>query len=555
MGLDDRLGVTHLYLARVERQGGNHESGLSHLRIAQESLAQCDNAKIAHEVQLAARDLEEAIVRGCARDGGGEFSNVLKVSQILGGKEPEDKRLLKALELLTRWVQADAGMILVVDPRSGKKEAEVSLDLSRPVLDQVRRFLQKQIQGARGPLLFLAGSEDMILLDSAGKTPGSALVVPLRAGEHLLGGLYLERGSEREYLGPRQVTLALASADVVSLALHGFYFERRLREHLSAQVLYQEIITQNQQMQEIIRIIEKVKDSSATVLILGESGTGKELAARAIHRNSRRAEQPFVAINCAALPPSLAESELFGHEKGAFTGALAQKKGKLEVAAGGTVFLDEIGELDLGSQSKLLRVLQERELERVGATRPIPVDFRLIAATNQNLEQALGAGRFRQDLYYRLNVVSVRMPALRERREDIPLLAACFMARYSVKCGRRSLALSNQARECLVTHDWPGNVRELENAIERAVVLGSSELVLPEDLPESILERAPPDQALCSRYHGAVAEAKRQVILQALEQAGGSYKDAAGLLGIHPNNLHRLVNKLGLRPALKKATP
>jgi transcriptional regulator with PAS, ATPase and Fis domain len=308
-------------------------------------------------------------------------------------------------------------------------------------------------------------------------------------------------------------------------------------------------------MQRVNEFISRVAPTDSTVLILGESGTGKELAARAIHRNSRRAEQPFVAINCAALPPSLAESELFGHEKGAFTGALAQKKGKLEVAAGGTVFLDEIGELDLGSQSKLLRVLQERELERVGATRPIPVDFRLIAATNQNLEQALGAGRFRQDLYYRLNVVSVRMPALRERREDIPLLAACFMARYSVKCGRRSLALSNQARECLVTHDWPGNVRELENAIERAVVLGSSELVLPEDLPESILERAPPDQALCSRYHGAVAEAKRQVILQALEQAGGSYKDAAGLLGIHPNNLHRLVNKLGLRPALKKATP
>jgi len=316
-----------------------------------------------------------------------------------------------------------------------------------------------------------------------------------------------------------------------------------------------ELLGNSAPMQRVNEFISRVAPTDSTVLILGESGTGKELAARAIHRNSRRADQPFVAINCAALPPSLAETELFGHEKGAFTGALAQKKGKLEVAAGGTVFLDEIGELDLGSQSKLLRVLQERELERVGATRPIPVDFRLIAATNQNLEQALAAGRFRQDLYYRLNVVSVRMPALRERREDIPLLAACFMARYSVKCGRRSLALSNQARECLVTHDWPGNVRELENAIERAVVLGSSELVLPEDLPESILERAPPDQALCSRYHGAVAEAKRQVILQALEQAGGSYKDAAGLLGIHPNNLHRLISKLGLRPALKKATP
>ena len=308
-------------------------------------------------------------------------------------------------------------------------------------------------------------------------------------------------------------------------------------------------------MRRVYEFISRVAPTDSTVLLFGESGTGKELAARAIHRNSRRAEKPFVAINCAALAPTLLESELFGHERGAFTGALAQKKGKLEIAHGGTVFLDEIAELNLELQVKLLRVLQERELERVGATRPTQVDFRLVAATNQELEEAVRAGRFRPDLYYRLNVVSICMPSLRERREDIPLLANCFLARYSAKCGRRVLGFSDKARECLSNYDWPGNVRELENAIERAVVLGSAELVLPEDLPEAILDEGPAGGAIGTKYHEAVREAKRQLILKTLEQSGGSYKEAAELMGIHPNYLHRLIRNLGLRPALKKGIP
>jgi Nif-specific regulatory protein len=287
-------------------------------------------------------------------------------------------------------------------------------------------------------------------------------------------------------------------------------------------------------------------------LIDGESGTGKELAARAIHLNSPRAEKAFVAVNCAALTESLLESELFGHEKGAFTGAVALKKGKLEVADGGTVFLDEVGEMPPPLQAKLLRVLQEREFERVGGTRTIKVDIRLLAATNRDLEEAIKGGEFRQDLYYRLNVVSVKMPPLRERREDIPLLASYFAAKYSKKCKPYAMGVSAAARQLLVHYDWPGNVRELENAIERAVVLGSTDLILPEDLPEAVLETEAPSSVTVTRYHEAVAEAKKQLILKAVEQAKGNFTEAAKLLGVHPNYLHRLISNMNLRPELKK---
>jgi transcriptional regulator with PAS, ATPase and Fis domain len=250
------------------------------------------------------------------------------------------------------------------------------------------------------------------------------------------------------------------------------------------------------------------------------------------------------------LTESLIESELFGHEKGSFTGAIALKRGKLEVANGGTVFLDEIAELGLGLQAKLLRVLQEREFDRVGGISPVRVDVRLIAATNRDLEDVVASGKFRQDLYYRLNVVSVRMPALRDRREDIPLLANYFIAKYSLEAHRHVVGLSPQARSALLSYDWPGNVRELENAIQRAVVLGSTDLILPEDLPESLLEAEPLAGGSHSSYHDSLRRAKKQLIVKAVEQAGGNFTDAARHIGLHPNYLHRLVRNLNLKPAL-----
>jgi Nif-specific regulatory protein len=310
------------------------------------------------------------------------------------------------------------------------------------------------------------------------------------------------------------------------------------------------MVGESNPMQRVYHFISKVAPTESTVLITGESGTGKELAARAIHRNSKRGNKPFIAVNCAALNESLLESELFGHEKGAFTGALTQKKGRLEVADGGTLFLDEIGDLSPALQVKLLRVLQEREFERVGGTQTIKVDIRLIAATNRNLEEAIEAGEFRQDLYYRLNVVSFEMPALRERREDIVLLSNYFTEKYGVKCKRRLRGLSPEARACLNAYDWPGNVRELENAIERAVVLGTTDLILPEDLPEALLEREV-TVATSNSYHEAVAQTKKQIILSAVEKSKGNYTEAAKLLGVHPNYLHRLIRNLDLKDQIK----
>ena len=300
-------------------------------------------------------------------------------------------------------------------------------------------------------------------------------------------------------------------------------------------------------LRQTVRLIGRVAPTDSTVLIFGESGTGKELAARAIHQNSPRSQKPFVGINCAVITETLLESELFGHEKGAFTGAFAQKKGKLEVADGGTVFLDEIGEMVPALQAKLLRVLQEREFERVGGTRPIKVDVRVIAATNRDLDAAIKNGTFRQDLYYRLNVVSITMPPLRERREDIPLLANYFLQKFGRKTSaRRVRGISSKARALLENHPWPGNVRELENVIERAVVLGSSDLIEPEDLPEALLEVAPGSVPL-DEYHAAVNEARREIILRALEKVKGNYTQAARLLGIQPTYLHRLARNLNLK--------
>ena len=297
-------------------------------------------------------------------------------------------------------------------------------------------------------------------------------------------------------------------------------------------------------MRAVYDCIRKVAASDCTVLVRGETGTGKELAARAVHDNSARARRPFVAINCAALTETLLESELFGHEKGAFTGALALKRGKLESASGGTLFLDEIGDLATSLQAKLLRALQHHEFERVGGTKTIKVDVRVIAATNVDLEAAVADGRFRQDLWYRLNVVSITMPPLRDRRDDIPRLAAHFVAKYA---RGRHVELTRDAVNALSRYEWPGNVRELENALERAVVLGASECIGVGDLPEPVSGGAATTATPDAPFHRNVMDTKRKLLLDAIDRAHGNYTAAAKLLGINPTYLHRLVRNLGLR--------
>jgi Nif-specific regulatory protein len=299
----------------------------------------------------------------------------------------------------------------------------------------------------------------------------------------------------------------------------------------------------------LLEMVARVAPRETSVLILGESGTGKELVARALHAGSTRASRPFVAINCAALTETLLESELFGHEKGAFTGAVAQKKGKLELAEGGTIFLDEAGEMTPPLQAKLLRVLQQREFERVGGTRTLRLDVRLIAATNRDLAAEVKRGAFREDLYHRLNVVAIRVPPLRDRAEDIPALAGHFLERASARCGRRVTGLSPETERHLLTYSWPGNIRELENAIERAVVLGLSDVVLPEDLPETVVDAAQATDD-CGTLQSSVSDAKRKLILDAWRQSGGDHDRAAEILKVHPNSLRRLIRNLGMRGAL-----
>ena len=298
-------------------------------------------------------------------------------------------------------------------------------------------------------------------------------------------------------------------------------------------------------VREVLEFISKVAPTNSTVLILGESGTGKELVARAIHGNSSRGPGPYVPLNCAAVPEDLFESEFFGFEKGAFTGALERKKGKIEWAHGGTLFLDEVGEMKASMQVKLLRVLEERQIQRVGGLSTIRVDIRVIAATNRDLPSAVARGEFREDLYYRLKVLSVTIPALRERREDILPLALHFVSKYASEHRRDVSGISPGAGCILTRYEWPGNVRELEHVIDAAVVLGSGQLVRARDLPREVV-LTPPRSCLANAtaLKKVRQQAERYAIENALLWADGDYKEASRLLEIHPRGFHRFLKNI-----------
>ncbi|HBH02934.1 MAG TPA: two-component system response regulator [Candidatus Rokubacteria bacterium] len=320
---------------------------------------------------------------------------------------------------------------------------------------------------------------------------------------------------------------------------------RELRAALQERHRVEGILGESGRMQEVLSLVRRVAASDATVLIRGESGTGKELIAKAIHYASRRAEGPLVRVNCAALPETLLESELFGHEKGAFTGAQATRRGRFELAHGGSLFLDEIGDLPPHLQVKLLRVLQEREIERVGSSRPIPVDVRLLAATHRDLEALVKAGSFREDLYYRINVVTLAVPPLRERREDIPLLLDHFLSKFARANGKTIRGLTREARDTLLRYDYPGNVRELENLMERAVVLTRDEVIGRADLPLSVRD-AEPESGEATGLPAAVEGLERRMIRDALARADGVQTRAAELLGISERVLRYKLRKYGL---------
>ena len=320
---------------------------------------------------------------------------------------------------------------------------------------------------------------------------------------------------------------------------------RELREALAERHRVEGIIGDSGRMQEVLSLVRRVAPSDATVLIRGESGTGKELIARALHYAGPRAAGPLVKVNCAALAESLLETELFGHEKGAFTGAVASRKGRFELADGGSIFLDEIGDLPPHLQVKLLRVLQEREFERVGSSRPIKVDVRLLAATHRDLEALVREGRFREDLYYRINVVTIMLPPLRERREDLPPLIEHFLRAFAGKNGKSVRGLTREAREALLRYDYPGNIRELENLIERAVVLTRDDVIGVEDLPLT-LETPASGSGDEAGLIAAVEGLERRMIREALAKADGTQTRAAEMLGISERVLRYKLKKYGL---------
>ncbi len=482
------------------------------------------------------------------------LQSVLALIQTIGAGSDETLAE-RVLDRFFEVVPAERGAIVAgrspeeLEPLAmrGGREGKGRFSLSRTVLDRVfsekTAVLSNHVRSELSAKSLVASNVEALVS------------LPLLADGRVVGAVYLDRSTPGGEFPAAQLELLMGLASIAAGAIERArqlgrlrISTRRVQEDLH---LVHAMVGESPKLKEAQRVLAKAAPTDSTVLIEGESGTGKELAARAIHFNSPRRDGPLVKVDCTGLNENLLASELFGHERGAFTGAIQQKKGKLEVAHGGTVFLDEVGELPLAIQAHLLRVLQDREFERVGGTRPIGVDIRLVAATNRDLEKEVKNGRFREDLFYRLNVVRLALPPLRERREDIELLALYYASEHGKRVKRLIAGISLEALEILNRYDWPGNVRELANVIERAVVLGTTELILPEDLPESMLEGESIAPGTAGRYHEAVAEKKKELILDAVSRAGGSITEAAKLLGLHPNYLHRLIRNLGLRESLR----
>ena len=547
----DRIAVgdsTFLYLAETG------ESPPPTVELYDQSLGDESTVQLPPQEALAG-DPEKVLEIPASDHLAHELGTLLHVATRIGSVPDVESLQWQLLGPIFDLVPADRGAILIFGSTPEEISSVAAWDrVSGPArVVNVSRTVVRQVVEERAGLLVndVGASVALKLSDSLFNAPmQSLLCVPLVLAGQTAGVIYLDSTRFLERFTEHHLKLMSAVAGIAALALENarrwqllHNENRRLRTEAGIE---HDMVGESPAMAAVFQKIARLAPSDASILICGESGTGKELAARALHRNSPRADKPFIAINCAAITETLLESELFGHEKGAFTGAVGAKPGQFEVAEGGTVFLDEIGDVAPALQAKLLRVLQEREFYRVGGTKPIRVDIRVVAATNKDLAAEVTAGRYRQDLYYRLNVVSFVMPSLRDRKPDIPLLAQHFVDRFSRKCKRAVKGVSPEALACMANYSWPGNVRELENVIERAVILGADEWILPEDLPETVMEPQT-SGGDPTRYHEAVLALKRELITKAVEQANGNYTEAGKLLGLHPNYLHRLMRNLDLK--------
>ncbi|MGD9186882.1 MAG: sigma-54-dependent Fis family transcriptional regulator [Desulfobacteraceae bacterium] len=470
-----------------------------------------------------------------------------------------DKLLELIIESAARVVKAKAASLLLVEAKSNTLYFQVATGEKK---NEVKDYRVKMGQGIAGhvaltgePLLIEDVSNDprwyKEISESLGFETQSIACVPLRIEKEIIGVVQLIDKENGRPIKSSDMMLLDEFASLAALAIRNAQNIqatkqeiRDLREELKVR---HQIIGKSQAIENVISDGLKVANSKASALILGESGTGKELLARLIHRAGPRKDKPLVILNCAAMPESLLEDELFGHEKGAFTGAVNRKIGKFELADEGTIFLDEIGEMTPGMQAKLLRVLQEGNFYRVGGNVPISVDVRVLSATNKKLDEEVNEGRFREDLYYRLNVVQINMPTLRERAEDIPLLAEHFLEIFKKETINPNLNISKSAMEKMVQYDWPGNIRELRNAIERAVVMGNGKEIVPQDLPIRTARASYPGLQIGLTLEEALNRFKKEFIILNLKHTDGNRSKAAKVMDIQRTYLSRLISKYDLK--------
>jgi Nif-specific regulatory protein len=496
-----------------------------------------------------------------------EITLLYQITQILNQTSDLQKSLYTILDLLAKNMNMLRGAITLLNPLSD----EITIRVAHGISESARqRGVYRLGEGVTGQVIQTGMavaiskiSQDRRFLNrTASRKPDkefSFICVPIKKEKQVIGALSVDRLYNPDYSLERgekilSVVAAMIATQVIHLERIEIEKERlqaeneRLQAELGKKYRIQNIIGNSNKMREVYQMISQVAASNATVLIRGESGTGKELVATSIHFNSRRAKNPFIKINCAAIPANLIESELFGHEKGAFTGALHQKQGKFELADKGTIFLDEIGSIDPDVQTKLLRVLQEREFDRVGGNRTLKVDVRIIAATNRNLEQAVMDGHFRSDLYYRINVFPIYLPPLRERKTDILTLADYFLEKYARENSKKIVRFSTPAIDMMMGYHWPGNVRELENCIERAVLLCDDQVIHGYHLPAT-LQTGKDSNTLPSRsLESAVEHLEREMIIDALKHTRGNVSHAAKTLNTTVRILSYKAGKYHIDP-------
>jgi Nif-specific regulatory protein len=482
-----------------------------------------------------------------------------EISSWVSSVQDLDRLLELIIESAAQVVQAKAASLLLVEPKTNTLFFQVATGEKK---DEVKEYRVKMGQGIAGhvaqtgePLMIADVSDDprwyKEISESLRFETQSIACVPLRLGDETIGVVQIIDKQDSSTLQEADMDLLNEFAALAALAIgHARNIQEVKRENQDLKEelhIRHQMVGKSPALEKVITDGLKVANSKASALILGESGTGKELLARLIHRAGPRQDKPLVVLNCAAMPETLLEDELFGHEKGAFTGAMGRKIGKFELAHGGTIFLDEIGEMTPGMQAKLLRVLQEGNFYRVGGNIPISVDVRVLSATNKKLDEEVAEGRFREDLYYRLNVVQINMPTLRERSEDIPLLAQHFLKKFGEEMVIPNLTVSPSAMEKMVQYNWPGNIRELRNAVERAVVMGNGKEILPEDLPIGGTRANYPGLQIGLTLEEALNQFKKEFILLNLKHTGGNRSKAAKVMDIQRTYLSRLISKYDLK--------